>query len=84
MSRDIHHRVASSTITITDLAQEIVPQNGNNGVPPNNDASPAIVQCLLIAARRGRQIRLAREQAVQLQQSEPRSVIEEAPESDET
>ena len=61
--RDTHHRVASSAATITDLAQEIVPQNANNGVPPNNDASQAIVQCLLIAAWRGRQIRLARERA---------------------
>ena len=84
MNRDTHHRVVSSAATITNLAQEIVPQNGNNGVPLNNDASQAIVQCLLIAARRGRQIRLARERAAQLRQSEPRSVIEEAPESDET
>jgi hypothetical protein len=42
-------------------------------------ASDVIVQCLLIAARRGRQIRLAREQAAQLQQSELESVSEETP-----
>jgi len=83
MNRDTHHRVAGSAATITDLAQEIVPQNDNNGLTPNNDAGQAIVQCLLIAARRGRQIRLARERAAQLRQSGPRSVIEEAPESDE-
>jgi hypothetical protein len=35
----------------------------------DSDASQAIVQCLLIAARRGRQIRLAREQAAPSQQN---------------
>ncbi len=29
-------------------------------IPPNSDAREAIVQCLIIATRRGRQIRLTR------------------------
>ena len=54
-------------------------QHRNGVIPPDSVASDAIVQCLLIAARRGRQIRLAREQAAQLQQSESSSVSEETP-----
>lgn len=53
-------------------------------IPLNSDASNAIVQCLQIAARRGRQIRLAREQAAQRQQSESVDVSEENPPPDGT
>ncbi len=68
MNQDTPHRNADDTSTITDGTQETIPQNDSIGVAYNNDASQALVQCLLIAARRGRQIRLAREQAVQRQE----------------
>ena len=69
MSQDTPHRIASSATTITDGTQEIAPQNSSNGALPHNDANRVIVQCLLIAARRGREICLAREQAARLQRS---------------
>jgi hypothetical protein len=59
--------------------QGIASQRRSEVIPLNRDASNVIVECLLIAARRGRQIRLAREQAAQLQQSESSSVGEETP-----
>ncbi len=77
MSQDTPQRITENISTITDGTQEMISQNGSHGVLPDNDASQAIVQCLLIAARRGRQIRLAREQAARLQQSEFLSVSDE-------
>jgi hypothetical protein len=69
MSQDTPHRIVNRPSPTTANTQEIVPQNGSNGVLNDSDASQAIVQCLLVAARRGRQIRLAREQAAQSQQN---------------
>jgi hypothetical protein len=83
MSQDTPHRIASNASTITDGKQEFVPQNGNNA-PPRNDANRVIVQCLLLAARRGREICLAREQAARLQRSELGAGSEETPQSYET
>jgi len=61
--------------------QETVLPDRTNATPINSDASRAIIQCLLIAAQRGQQIRLAREQAAQLRQS--KSMTEEIRQSDE-
>jgi hypothetical protein len=69
MSQGTPHRIVNRPSTTTADSQEFVPQNGSNGVLSDSDASQAIVQCLLIAARRGRQIRLAREQAAPSQQN---------------
>ncbi len=77
MSQDTSHQIADNTSAITDGKQETIPQNGNNGVTLNNDASQALVQCLLIAARRGRQIRLARAALLDLQQGGSESIIEQ-------
>jgi hypothetical protein len=84
MSQDTPHRIASNASTITDGKQELVPQNGSNNAPPRNDANQVIVQCLLVAARRGREICLAREQAARLQRSELGAASEETSQSDET
>jgi hypothetical protein len=84
MNQDTSQRIIGTASTKIPDSQEYDLQNSNIGAPPNDAASQAIVQCLLIAARRGRQIRLAREQATQLRQSEPRSVIEEIPGSNKT
>ena len=53
--------------TSGQIKNGISAEENNEGTLLNYDASNAIVQCLLIAARRGRQIRLAREQAAQLE-----------------
>jgi hypothetical protein len=81
MNQDIRHDSESIAPATTSGTQEIALPNSCNAAPPNNDASRAIIQCLLIAAQRGRQIRLSREQAVQLQQS--KSMTDEIPQSDE-
>jgi hypothetical protein len=77
MSQDTPHRIVNRPSTTTADTQEFIPQDGSNGVLNDSDASQAIVQCLLIAARRGRQIRLAREQATQSQQSGSKPHCEE-------
>ncbi|CAG0936312.1 hypothetical protein TFLX_05180 [Thermoflexales bacterium] len=57
--------------------QETTSPQRNEVIPLNSDASNAIVQCLLIAARRGRQIRLARAAQLESQQSELEAAREE-------
>jgi hypothetical protein len=77
MNQDTKHESESVPPATPGGMQETALPHSSNATPPNNNASRAIVQCLLIAARRGRQIRLAREQAVQLQQS--KSMTDEIP-----
>jgi hypothetical protein len=81
MNQDTNHQIGSTASAVADETPQTVPLNGPNAISANSAASQAIVQCLLIAARRGRQIRLAHEQAAQLRQSEQRSVNEETSES---
>ncbi|CAG0957809.1 hypothetical protein PLCT2_00579 [Planctomycetaceae bacterium] len=59
-------------------AQEDTPKQPGKTIQLSEEMSNALVQCYLIAARRGRQIRLAREQAAQQQQGESGGVSEEA------
>ncbi|CAG0936441.1 hypothetical protein TFLX_05314 [Thermoflexales bacterium] len=84
MNKGAPHRIVSSASTITDGTQDIVPKNTNNGTPSHNGAGRALVQCLLIAAQRGQQIYLAREQAARLQQSSSEPAHEETSQTDES
>jgi hypothetical protein len=70
MNQDTEQVSESIVLTTNDGTQKTIQPDGRNTTLPTNDASRAIVQCLLIAARRGRQIRIAREQAAQLRQSD--------------
>jgi hypothetical protein len=81
MNQDIEHEWETIAPATTGGTQDTALPDSHNATPPHNDASRAIIQCLLIAAQRGRQIRLAREQAAQPRQS--KSITEEIPHSDE-
>jgi hypothetical protein len=81
MNQDTNHQIESTASAVADGTPETFSLNGPNAISANNAASQAIVQCLLIAARTGRQIRLAREQAVQLEHS--KSMTDEILPSDE-
>jgi len=83
MSQNAASRITRDAWEETSGVPGITARQPDTVIPLNSDASNAIVQCLLIAARRGRQIRLAREQAAQRQQSESVSVSEETPQPDE-
>ena len=84
MNQNASGQIKSDALAEESEVQGITSQQRSEVIPANNAASDVIVQCLLIAARRGRQIRLAREQAVQLQQSESALVSEETRQSDGT
>ena len=71
MVQDTCHRIAGNSSTVTNGPQDIFPRNGCNNALLHGDASRVLVQCLLIAARRGRQIYLTREQAARLPPSRP-------------
>ena len=79
MNQNASDQIVDDASMAVGGAPEVAPQPRNEVIPTNSAASDVIVQCLLIAARRGRQIRVAREQAAQLQQSESSSVSEETP-----
>ena len=81
MNQGTKHESESVPPATPGGTQETAVLDSSNAAPTNSDASRAIIQCLLIAAQRGRQIRLAREQAAQLRQS--KSMTEEIPQSDE-
>jgi hypothetical protein len=81
MNQDTKHESESVPPAMPGGTQVTALPDSSNVTPPNNDASRAIIQCLIIAAQRGQQIRLAREQATQLRQS--KSMTEEIPQSDE-
>ena len=77
MNQNASDQIVNDASAAEGEAQEAASQPRNEVIPAFSVASNPIVQCLLIAARRGRQIRLAREQAAQLQQSESGFVSEE-------
>ena len=83
MNQNESYQVASDALAEESEIHGITAQRRSEPVQLDDAASNAIVQCLLIAARRGRQIRLARERAAQQQQNEPGSVSEEASSSNE-
>ncbi len=67
MSQDTLGQVMRDTSIEESKVPGIIAPWPDTVIPLNSDARKAIVQCLLIAARRGRQIRLAREQAARQQ-----------------
>ena len=84
MNQNAFGQVTNGASVTEGEAQEATLQQGNEVTPMNSDASDVIAQCLLIAARRGRQIRLARATRLELQQSESGPVSEEMSRSNET
>jgi hypothetical protein len=84
MSHNLSDQVTDDATAVENETRWATLLIRNAVVRTNSAASNPFVQCYLIAARRGRQIRLAREQAAQQQQSESRSNSVETPQSDET
>ncbi len=70
-------QVSDAALAAGEETQQMAVPHRSEIAPLDSIACNPIVQCLLIAARRGRQIRLAREQAAQLQQGGSGSVEEE-------
>jgi DNA invertase Pin-like site-specific DNA recombinase len=83
MSQNAFHQIADNALATRDETRGVALPYPNEVVPTNSAADDLIVQCLIIAARRGRQIRLAREKAAQLQQSKSGSVSAGTLQSDE-
>ena len=79
MNQNASDQMADDASAARDEVPVAALPHRNEVVPTESIASDVIVQCLLIAARRGQQIRLAREQAAKLQQRELESVSEETP-----
>ena len=77
MNHDATTAVVSDAMMVDSKAQIPDLLSLNRSIPIDAVTSDAIVQCLLIAARRGRQIRIAREQGDQSPQNGPMLASEE-------
>ena len=77
MSQNTSHKITGNASANLNGTQKVVPPYGSDDKAPADETSQALIQCLLIAARRGRQLRLAREQAAQKQPSEILSTSDE-------
>ncbi len=84
MNRNASDQVMDAASATGDETQTVAPECRDVVVPMDSVASNVIVQCLLIAARRGRQILLAHEQAAQRQQDESGSNTEKSLQLNET
>ena len=84
MNQNVSDQIVDDASAAEGEAQVAALQPRNEVIPTFSVASNPIVQCLLVAARRGRQICLDGEQAAQLFQSKSKSVSEETPQSSET
>ncbi|CAG0935191.1 hypothetical protein TFLX_04023 [Thermoflexales bacterium] len=84
MSHNLSDQVTDYATVVENETRRATLLIRNAVVRIDSVASNPFVQCYLIAARRGRQIRLAREQVAQRQQSGSRSNSVETPQSDET
>jgi hypothetical protein len=83
MSQNAFHQIVDNALAARDETRGAALPYPNEVDPTNSAADDLIVQCLIIAARRGRQIRLAREKAAQLRQSKSGSVSAGILQSDE-
>jgi hypothetical protein len=84
MNQNASDQIVNDASAAEGKAQEAAPQPRNEVIPTFSVAGNPIVQCLLIAARRGRQIRLARAARLEMQLGESETVSEETSQTDET
>ncbi len=77
MNQNAVGQVADAASAAGEETQQMALSHRSEIAPLDSIACNPIIQCLLIAAQRGRQIRLVREQASQLQQGGSESVGEE-------